>query len=731
MLACQAPSQPAAEKADEGKPAAAADAAAKAEDAQPAPQPSPTPEPAPIVAPDAEELSAVAPEPEPAPAAAPWELELYAKLPASTVALLLLPDPLACADSFGREALMQRFASQVEALSAEMVEELGVNLLTPEGLAQLGIDAHGPAGIAFLEASKESGVLFATLSDETTFLAMLDKKLSEKATASKSTIGSNGTLWTRSDRDGGFLIQGGHVFLHASKKPLEAGAEAAAPLRAIAMLAVENSLSREPQFGKSMQNLDAGKLFRGFLRPAPLLAVQSDEPGYAQRRLEEVKASGEASEVEFWTKLAEEEAQEKARKDKFQEWLLQPIQAVAMGVDEGAAGSLVAEFELVAQNSVIQTSLRDSEQVDLIFKAQNQAPIGALAFSTSPKALLDGLDAILVADGKSLDELSAPVEAFTGQPLRAFVSEALSGDFGFALTGEVDLKAERPELGLGFDLIIGSPEPSKLGALLEKLSAVPELSPLLTKKDDAWVVAIPNWKEVHLSLSSSALLVSTDPGFAQRLEQEGTFLASQAELSAQLQTPHAFVFGLDLGVIASVFMMRQSGLSEMPSAYGFPDSNKEAQNLLRAYEDLNRRIFEKEDELAQARDAKLFESMSLSGSSYVVTRCREDGIELSALQLSRAKNLAELTLGLVEGIAQNEASSEPDAALQALYDERSLLQSQLDAELDKTGSAVQETPEEPQIDKPKDKTPRRPGRLKRTPNAAQPGDAKIDKKRPR
>ncbi len=86
-------------------------------------------------------------------------------LPSDTRALVLLRDPFRFLDQLGRPALMERFPDRYSDFVEETKRKLGVDLTSPAGFESVGLDPHGPFGVAVVDTEHEVMLLLATVRD--------------------------------------------------------------------------------------------------------------------------------------------------------------------------------------------------------------------------------------------------------------------------------------------------------------------------------------------------------------------------------------------------------------------------------------------------------------------------------------------------------------------------------------------------------------------------------------
>ncbi len=92
-------------------------------------------------------------------------LSLAEALPSNTQLLVLLRDPFRFLDRLGRVALVEKFPERYAEAIQQSESWFGVDLTAPEGFAAVGLDPHGPLGVAILAEGSEVVALVCTVRD--------------------------------------------------------------------------------------------------------------------------------------------------------------------------------------------------------------------------------------------------------------------------------------------------------------------------------------------------------------------------------------------------------------------------------------------------------------------------------------------------------------------------------------------------------------------------------------
>jgi hypothetical protein len=157
-----------------------------------------------------------------------------------------------------------------------------------------------------------------------------------------------------------------------------------------------------------------------------------------------------------------------------------------------------------------------------------------------------------------MDEVTQEAKAKLGIDLRADVFSALSGEVGIAVTADIAAalasrqRGEDPSRHFGGSITIGFKDHATLTKLLDKLTAHPVASKLMTPAGDRWVVDNP-WRKVWFGALNGTLLITTDeaafarlattsPAFLDKLTNPALKdLLSRKDTSAALTFHSAFI----------------------------------------------------------------------------------------------------------------------------------------------------------------------------------------------
>ncbi|WAS93251.1 hypothetical protein [Nannocystis punicea] len=437
-------------------------------------------------------------------------------------------------------ALIGTYRPYYEQAGAYLEQTFGHNLLDPARWPEIGIDPERPIGVALLDAGSASSCYFISLTDPSRFRAFLDRVGAKLGGSLESVYEDRGiVLAHESGVRNQLVLRDDFAFLVLVGNPKLAPYDFA---RELASVDPARGLTASPRWQQAMGRgagrdvvafIDVGGMVRGEIDAARRFADQV-APSWAEQELQRLREQGAAAEeIARWEQVAaEERASQKQRRESRRREL------ELWGAVFGQVGPIALELSLAPEaiTGTARAQMPETALLRRVVTAGAGPPVAITAaservlFGTGGKLDLSegsaGLDSLLRAVGKSMDELFVELQAKLGGDPRGAL-EMLDGTVSFALTAK-DMDAMARGGGkeeLGFNLALGFKDPVMAAALVGVTMAKIPSSPLglaglkvKRGKSRGHVVTVPAWRDVHVALIGSTLTISTDPKFAQQVE---------------------------------------------------------------------------------------------------------------------------------------------------------------------------------------------------------------------
>jgi hypothetical protein len=461
-------------------------------------------------------------------------------LPVERPADLLPPEVAVIAEAIDPAALFALLGPldnipELDTARVELRGQLGADMFDPEQWDELGVDSHRPAGIGMLDVASEAFFAYLSLVDEAKFeqtlLRVVDLVGAREEFASTEVAGAR---VYRLGREVNVVVRDRIALLLFTDDP------DAVPRDYVVTAATidpRESLGHSERFGWARQQLQAGDDGMVFINPPELLAQIAREQGnddygvrYAEEELARARAAGESPQVirEREARVEEERRWQREREaERASERELVSTLFGSIGGFVGAADlrndGIVAHARLLIPSpSILRRMFLPPEHESPLLTALGEPPLFALDGRVDLPVLLEAVELIARADGQTLDTLNREIKAETGVDALLGVIPTLTGEGGIMLT-----EARKPDpkkLGevpksIGVAGYAGLKDPEAMRRLLDGIARDKLLAGALvrSKRGDGWVLSVPKWREVELSIVGDRLVVSTDAKLAGRI----------------------------------------------------------------------------------------------------------------------------------------------------------------------------------------------------------------------
>ncbi|OIP37822.1 MAG: hypothetical protein AUK47_12980 [Deltaproteobacteria bacterium CG2_30_63_29] len=605
------------------------------------------------------------------------EVSAMQHIPARAKAVVGTTSLLQLLDDLGRSEIQAKYAAEYAMMVAQATEKLGSNLLDPAEMSKIGLNVAGPAGLAFLDFEKEVFVVYASITDGTALknfaLATAEKN---GATLSERESGGNVVITSEKKDRVAMIIMDQWVFMVFSNN----SSEDMVVVDEIATLTADKSLTSNSEFMKGAAALSQGQHLAGWVDVRDFVKAElgKTDNNWAQFELDRARGEGNADDIAFWEKEVARVAGRQASEKQMLESLLGGITFVAFGLD-AANGSLLFELEEgLVPDSKIRSLLKNTDHAPLIVRATKEKPIflfGANVDVPSYKALMAGM---MATEGESYEEMRAEVQKELDIDIDALLA-TVSGEFGMAVTGELDFNADNPAKTLGGNIVVALSDTAPFRAMLDKLSTHPMISKVLQKDGENYVAVIPEWQTVHITVANGLLTASTDKEFAARCVEPTTSYADAlpaARKQLLASSGSAGVFEMDSSFIGGFFLARKA--SEARPMMSPPQDDPEMAKKVAQVEEIQKKIDELEKQEEETSNKRLAEMMKLVGVTTVVVANSEAGFEVKGGQFGGGTSNAEVILAFIDmGMTSAKHDSAMAQQMSTLYQERAKVEEEL------------------------------------------------------
>lgn len=626
--------------------------------------------------------------------------------PFATPALFAVPksapfvvvgSPKKILDALGYRQLADKHSALLAGPSREMAEVAGKDLFQLSAWAEIGIDLEGTMGIFMPELESEALVTFVRLSDPAkfqTFVTDIAKKVEAPLETEK--VG-DATLITVGGGDrNAWLVRGDTLFAVA----VLAGNGAAALAKEIQARPAADSIAALPELKATLEGLALDEVgafvqLRAILDKT--LVAEVDSPiklatGQLDAELEAAKKAGVAAEIErLEAAVAEEKAffervmKRREVERELVKGIVGELSTLAIGVDLSPDAAEASVRLPLAADGKLRGLLRNASDLQPILRATKEQPLLLLSGQLDPQAYLALMEKMLAAEGDDLSEARAALKETFGVDLDADIVGALSGEIGFALTGDMSklLTAGDPRKELGGALVLGLKSATGLRALATRLASQEGIREVATWDEAAssLTLDLPEGLKVQLVFEGNRLVASTDLETAKRLAGGEGFVSSLAntKLKALLERKDlAALFAMPQSFIGAwMFAMRGgSFLPELPA-----DAPAEAKAKLAELQRLDAEIAPLRASVEAARMKPIIDAFDKLGTMAEAVTMDAQGVAAVFGIYPKGATVPEVIDALIDAaMSQERPQAEPtpdEVKLRELEDRRWKLESEI------------------------------------------------------
>lgn len=676
------------------QPGAAADAATTAEGAQTDEQQRPR-----------RELEPVSPGPTGPTGGTPGQAPALPG-PFATTALFAVPKsapfvvvgtPKKILDALGYAQLAQKHSALLAGASREMAEVAGKDLLQLSAWAEIGIDLEGTMGIFMPELESEALVTFVRLSDPAKFQTFVtDTAKKVEAPLETEKVG-DATLITVGGGDrNAWLVRGDTLFAVA----VLGGNGAAALAKEIHARPAADSIAALPELNATLEGLALDEVgafvqLRAILDKT--LVAELDSPlklatGQLDAELEAAKKAGVEAEIaRLEAAVAEEKAffervtKRREAERELVKGIVGELSTLAIGLDLSPDAAEASVRLPLAADGKLRGLLRNASDLQPILRAGKEQPLLLLSGQIDPQAYLSLMEKMMAAEGDDLSEARAALKETFGIDLDADIVGALSGEIGFALTGDVSklLTAADPRKELGGALVLGLKSAAGLKGLAARLASQEGIRELATwdEATTSLTLDLPEGPKVQLVFEGNRLVASTDLETAKRLAGGEGFVSSLAntKLKALLERKDlAALFAMPQSFIGAwMFAMRGgSWTPELPA-----DASAEAKAKLAELHELDAEIAPLRASVEAARMKPVIDAFDKLGTMAEAVTMDARGAAAVFGLYPKGATLPEVIDALIDAaMSQERQQAEPspdEVKLRELEDRRWKLESEI------------------------------------------------------
>lgn len=613
-------------------------------------------------------------------------------LPHSVALVAVTDDPADLLERMGRSEIMQRFRTEYEQAAFELVREVGYNILSPEALSDLGIDTHGQAGIALaMGRSPEPQVIaFFKLAHAERFKNLIymlatghvgRQRMSQHPESSGVAVGRGELAFAVAD-DVGFVVMGGNALVMA---------------RNMMSFEPEETLAQHRAFRVAMRGAAEGSDVRGYIDlRVGLYAQAALDPRWAGSTLEEAQAD-----IERLRRATLEGARARGadadrikeidhrfasaiprlRNGKFEQRIRSLFGGIGGGgfsVDVSPRGVDVAGHLDLASGSLLQKLVRSRTGAPPLVSGLADVPAAMVGLS------LDLPSVVELA--RQLDAPIAEANILLGGDIERDLLPLLDGELAaFVAPPPGGLTAVRDAKTVTFGVRIGVQNAKKVDEILTSFTDRGEGSSVLKRAGARrWSLTIASVAPLHVELSDTFLVVTTDAGFAKRLAHpsKGPTRGVKAWQLAAGKGGGAELY-LQL---AALFAADYVGASIKPQEVKRPPWHDPRWTPSAAYQAkldelnaLEAAIAKLDDARRVRRRAAEVEGATSLGAVGLSVRTTAHGISLLGSYRTTGRSVASVVASLVNSQRRANAPHEDDARRVELGETKKRLQAELDA----------------------------------------------------
>jgi hypothetical protein len=465
---------------------------------------------------------------------------------------------------------------EFQSVHSQMSAELGVDLLDPEAWQQIGLDRHGPVGFAMLDIEAQGWLAYASLTDARAFGQFIERladRNGERDTMSSAEVG-HAFVYRLGEEASVILRENVAMFVFVDR-PERVGRDYVAT---IATLDPREALSHSKKFAWAREQVEVADDGLVFVNASGLfaqiereIASNDSEYGtrYAQEELDRARSRGESAEriKELEQRVEEERVWqlERAARQTGERELARavfgPIEAFVLAGELRDESISAHARMLIPGEGLLARMFVPMDVESPLLSAVDQPPLTVVDGRVDMQSFLQLVELLARTEGEELQDINAQGRDAMGVDLLADVIPLLTGTGGVMVTQmqELDVKHMYDgEKNFGLAAYVGVSDPERVRKLLDGLlrsKRVPELS--RQARGDGWVVAVPDWHDVVLTLVGDRLVASTDPKLAERIRdaRPGTQKEALADpehpLRGRAPTPALRVYQRWLWLVAS------------------------------------------------------------------------------------------------------------------------------------------------------------------------------------
>lgn len=626
-------------------------------------------------------------------------------------------------DAIGYAGLLDKYGMMLGGVGEKLVEMTGKDFFKLASWGEIGIDLESPMGVFMPELATQAIITFVPLSDSAKLIAFATdtaKKVEAPLTSEK--IG-DATLFTVGDRDrNAYLVNGSMLYAVT----LMRGNGAAAIAKEILTRKQEDSIVSLPELKASLEGVGADEMgvfvqLKSILETTMIARAESPMKlslDQMQASLDAAKKSGDAtaiaaaeaalaSEKEYVDKIEKRRAAEL----ELAKAIVGELSVLAAGLDIGDISAEATVRLPLRDGGMLKGLLKNAGDMQPILKATKVEPLFALSGQVDPTAYLALIEKAMAADGDSLAEVRAMLSGKLGIDLDKDIIGALSGEIGFALTGDAAtiMKAKEPQKELGGALVIGLKSDAGLKAIVAKVAAQEGASEFL-KWDEATStlnVTLPQQKPVQVVFANNRLIASTDLETAARFAGSETFVAgiTNAKLKALLERKDlAALMTLSQSFMGGWMILGASGRN----GFAPPMPENATAEIKAKYDEIAKLDAEIQPLRAASEEARMkpvIEVLEKLGTMAQAVTIDGQGALATMGVYTKGATVPEVIAGLVEmgmnvGKRDSGELSESDKRLRELEDQRWKLESQL---WDLNRPKAEAVTPEPKVEQPEHK----------------------------
>lgn len=436
---------------------------------------------------------------------------------------------------------------EFQQVRGQLESELGADLLDPGEWQALGLDSSGPVGIGLLDIGAEGFFIYASLTDEAAFERFMFSvaDLAHVRERMSSAEVGRGRVYRFEDELSVVVREGVAILLFVDDiehAPRDFTA-------VVATIDPREALSHTEGFAwahEQLEDADDGLLF---LDPNNLIAqIEREEQSgrydygvnYTQDELDRARAAGESAELirELEARLEEERVwqrerrQAKAAERELFRRLFGPVGAIVAAAELRDDAIDAHGRVLIPGEGLLAKLFVPTEAESPLLRAVEHPPVMVVDGHIDMQALVEIAELMAKADGVTLQAINIEARAELGVDLLGAVVPALTGAGGVMVTR--DREVDTSKLGkasetLGLAAYAELAQPDAMRLLIDAVvrsKRVPELQ--RARRGDGWLLKVPDWRDVHLSIVGTRLVASTDAKLAKRIRDAEDGAQAQA-----------------------------------------------------------------------------------------------------------------------------------------------------------------------------------------------------------